>query len=115
MRQPSALQAARAPSRGAMHIHHEAGLGQLLLETLLVGPEPISHRRRRQPRALTEDEQQAIFDALHSDRFADVPPAEGWATLLDEGVYLGSILTFYRLLRQAGEVRERRAQATHRA
>ncbi len=38
-----------------------------------------------------------------------------WATLLDEGVYLGSQSTFYRLLRQAGEVRERRAQATHPA
>jgi putative transposase len=42
-------------------------------------------------------------------------PAEVWATLLDEGVYLGSQSTFYRLLRQAGEVRERRAQATHPA
>ena len=78
-------------------------------------PEPISHRQRHQPRALTEDEQQAILDVLHSDRFADLAPAEVWATLLDEGVYLGSISTFYRLLRQAGEVRERRAQATHPA
>lgn len=52
---------------------------------------------------------------LHSDRFADLAPAEVWATLLDEGVYLGSQSTFYRLLRQAGEVRERRAQATHPA
>jgi putative transposase len=42
-------------------------------------------------------------------------PAEVWATLLDEGVYLGSISTFYRLLRQAGETRERRRQATHPA
>ena len=52
---------------------------------------------------------------LHSDRFVDMSPAEVWATLLDEGVYLGSQSTFYRLLRQAGEVRERRAQATHPA
>ncbi|MCW2653978.1 MAG: IS1141-like transposase, partial [Mycobacterium sp.] len=35
--------------------------------------------------------------------------------LLDEGVYLGSISTFYRLLRQAGETQERRRQATHPA
>jgi putative transposase len=40
---------------------------------------------------------------------------EVWATLLDEGVYLGSISTFYRLLRRAGESRERRRQATHPA
>lgn len=78
-------------------------------------PEPIPHRQRRQPRALSAAEQQAILDTLHSDRFADLAPAEVWATLLDEGVYLGSESTFYRLLRQAGEVLERRAQATHPA
>ena len=78
-------------------------------------PEPILHRQRHQPRALSTAEQQAILDVLHSDRFADVAPAEVWATLLDEGVYLGSQSTFYRLLRQAGEVCERRAQATHPA
>jgi len=78
-------------------------------------PAPIPHRDRRQPRALSEEEQQAIRDVLHSDRFVDMSPAEVWATLLDEGVYLGSQSTFSRLLRQAGEVRERRAQATHPA
>ncbi len=78
-------------------------------------PTPIPHRERPQPRALSAQEQQAILDVLHSDRFVDMSPAEVWATLLDEGVYLGSQSTFYRLLRQAGEVRERRAQATHPA
>jgi putative transposase len=78
-------------------------------------PAPIPHRQRRQPRALTEAEQQAILDELHSDRFVDVAPAEVWATLLDEGRYLGSIPTFYRLLRRAGESAERRRQATHPA
>ena len=57
----------------------------------------------------------AILAALHAERFADTAPAEVWATLLDEGTYLGSLSTFYRLLRQAGETRERRAQATHPA
>jgi putative transposase len=78
-------------------------------------PEPIPHRQRHQPRALSVAEQQAILDALHSDRFADLAPAEAWATLLDEGVYLGSESTFYRLPRRAGEVHERRRQATHPA
>ena len=67
-------------------------------------PAPIPHRDRPQPRALSEAEQQAILDVLHSDRFVDMSPAEVWATLLDEGVYLGSQSTFYRLLRQAGEM-----------
>jgi transposase InsO family protein len=42
-------------------------------------------------------------------------PTEAWATLLDEGVYLGLISTFCRLLRQAWESRERRREATHPA
>jgi len=57
----------------------------------------------------------AILAALHAERFADTAPAEVWATLLDEGTYLGSLSTFYRLLRQAGETRERRSQAVHPA
>ena len=78
-------------------------------------PALIPHRGRPQPRALSEAEQHAILDVLHSGRFVDTSPAEVWATLLDEGVYLGSQSTFYRLLRAAGETRERRAQATHPA
>jgi len=48
---------------------------------------------------------------LCSERFCDQAPAQVWATLLDEGTYLGSISTMYRLLRQRAMVRERRAQA----
>jgi putative transposase len=78
-------------------------------------PAPVPHRERPQPRALTEDERQEILDELHSDRFVDVSPTEVWAILLDEGRYLGSTSTFYRLLRQASGTRERRKQATHPA
>ena len=60
---------------------------------------------------MSESERAAILDELHSERFVDMSPTEVWATLLDEGRYLGSICTFYRLLRQAGESRERRRQA----
>jgi putative transposase len=73
---------------------------------------PVPHRDRAQPRALAPAERHAILDALHSPRFADLAPAEVWAVLLDEGTYLGSQSTFYRLLRAAGETRERRRQAT---
>jgi putative transposase len=78
-------------------------------------PEPVAHRDRHQPRALSAAEEQAILAVLHSDRFVDLAPAEVWAILLDEGVYLGSVSTFYRLLRRVGETRERRRQATHPA
>ncbi|KPN46944.1 hypothetical protein AN931_24760, partial [Mycobacterium intracellulare subsp. chimaera] len=78
-------------------------------------PAPIPHTDRVQPRALSAAERAAILNELHSERFIDTSPTEVWATLLDEGRYLGSISTFYRLLRQAGESRERRRQATHPA
>ena len=75
----------------------------------------MPHRARVQPRALALAERQAILDTLHSPRFADLAPDEVWATLLDEGTYLGSVSTYYRVLREAGENRERRRQATHPA
>jgi len=75
-------------------------------------PGPVPHRERHQPRALDPGERRQIVAVLHSGRFADAAPAEVWATLLDEGSYLGSVSTFYRVLRDQGEVRERRRQAT---
>ena len=78
-------------------------------------PVLVPHAERVQPRALAPAERAAILDALHSGRFADTAPAEVWAILLDEGTYLGSVSTYYRVLREAGESRERRAQATHPA
>jgi putative transposase len=78
-------------------------------------PAAVPHRDRAQPRALAPAERQAILDMLHSERFGDTAPAEAWATLLDEGTYLGSVSTCYRVLREAGENRERRAQAAHPA
>jgi putative transposase len=50
---------------------------------------------------------------MHSPRFVDKAPAEVYATLLDEGVYVCSERTMYRLLAEAGEVRERRDQLLH--
>jgi putative transposase len=69
----------------------------------------VSHRR------LSEPERAAICNAAHSERFADFSVREIYATLLDEGVYLGSISTMYRVLRSAGETKERRRLATHPA
>ena len=50
---------------------------------------------------------------LRSPRFRDLAPAQVWAIALDEGCYLASISTMYRVLRACDEVRERRAQAKH--
>jgi len=78
-------------------------------------PAPVAHRDRPQPRALSPLERGRILKVLHSERFVDLAPAEVWATLLDEGIYLGSQSTFYRLLRAASGTGERRRQATHPA
>ena len=43
-------------------------------------------------------EQALVLQALCSERFADTAPAAVRATLLDEGIYLGSVRTMYRLL-----------------
>jgi len=78
-------------------------------------PEPKPSRPRPAPaRALSEPERDAVLEALHSERFVDVSPEETYATLLDEGTYLCSTRTMYRILAaRHGGVRERRAQLTH--
>ena len=50
---------------------------------------------------------------LHDERFVDRPPADVVAALLDEGRYLCSTRTMYRILDTQGEVRERRNQLEH--
>jgi len=65
------------------------------------------------PRALRLEERRLVLDVLHEERFADLSPAEVYATLLDEGRYLCSERTIYRILAENHEVRERRAQLRH--
>ncbi len=40
-------------------------------------------------RRLSNDERQAMLDLAHSERFADLSVREIYATLLDEGRYIG--------------------------
>jgi putative transposase len=94
-----------------------------------LGAAPATIYRRRRPlaprrakprpapaRALSEHERREVLDVLHSERFVDCSPAQVYATLLDEGRYLASERTMYRLLEaRHGGVRERRDQLTHPA
>jgi putative transposase len=64
-------------------------------------------------RALGPEERAAVLACLHEERFQDRSPAAVYATKLDEGHYLCSIRTMYRLLERQGESRERRDQLTH--
>lgn len=58
--------------------------------------------------ALSPQERQEVLHYLHSERFIDRTPYEMYGTLIDEGVYLCSIRTMYRILEQAKEILERR-------
>lgn len=77
-------------------------------------PKP-PQERQPQPRALLPDERSGILELLNSERFVDEAPPTVYAKLLDEGRYLGSVSTMYRILRSVEEVRERRRVAVHPA
>ncbi len=72
--------------------------------------ETVTVSRARHPRALVSAERQELLDHLHSPRFVDRSVPQVYATLLDEGVYLASARTMYRILDSEKEVRERRDQ-----
>jgi len=72
-------------------------------------PVAVPRPRPTPPRALAAGERQGVLDLLHT-RFIDQAPAQVHATLLDEGTYLCSPRTMYRILDDAHEVKERRDQ-----
>jgi putative transposase len=65
------------------------------------------------PRTLSAEERHTVLETLNSPQFVDHAPAAVYARLLDEGTYLCSIRTMYRLLDRHDEVRERRNQLQH--
>jgi transposase InsO family protein len=74
------------------------------------GSEQVSKPRPIPARALSAAERQQIRAILNSPRFVDLAPPEIYATLLDEGRYLCSLRSMYRVLAEHNEVRERRNQ-----
>ena len=76
-------------------------------------PRTTCSSKRTTPRRLGGEERAAVLAVLYEPRFADLAPAEVYATLLDEGRYLCSERTMYRVLAENCEVRERRNQLRH--
>lgn len=104
--------------------HRDVAGVEPLCTALGVPRETYYRRRRHSPprfhvsrptsaRALSAEERRRVLDALHEERFIDRTPAEVHGTLLDEGTYLCSLRTMYRILAGEHEVRERRNQARH--
>ena len=85
-----------------------------VLGPCLVSVESVPTTPRPPPaRALAIDERARVLGVLHEERFQDCAPAAVQATLLDEGQYLCSSRTMYRILAQEGESHERREQRIH--
>jgi putative transposase len=99
----TAVCAALEVSRASVHRHRAA----------LTAPPRVPKPQQPSARALTESEQDHVLACLGSPRFADQTPTGVYATLLDEGIYLCSVRSMYRILAERGEVAERRRQRRH--
>ena len=78
-------------------------------------PTPPAPRQARPANRLSHAERVEVLATLNSDEFVDTTPMQVYATLLDRGVYLCSVATMYRVLRDNAQVTERRRQARHPA
>lgn len=103
-----------APACAALRINRSRIYRQDARRRVLISYRPPALRPRA-PLALSAPERQGLRDVLYSERFADCAPRTVYARLLDEGVYLASVRTMYRLLAAECQSRERRNQRVHPA
>ena len=66
--------------------------------------------KRSSSRALPESEREQVRETLYSERFMNKSPYQVYARLLDEGEYLCSVRTMYRILNDDKACKERRNQ-----
>jgi putative transposase len=111
---------------GAYRALTEAGVTTRQAARLTGVPRATAGRRRRlagrgtAPRPvpanqLTAAERAAVLAVLNSEQFVDCTPLQIYATLLDEGRYLCSVSSMYRILADHAQVKDRRRQARHPA
>lgn len=72
--------------------------------------EEPERKRPPSPRRLSDEERAEVVEVMHSGRFVDQTVRQAHAELLDEGRYLASVRTIYRVLSELGETKERRNQ-----
>ena len=97
----------------ALRVHRSGVYREDVRRRCLVTPAVIRQPRPAPPLALSAPERQVLHDVLCGERFVDCAPPTIYATLLDEGTYLASVRTMYRLLAGNDQARERRNQRTH--
>jgi putative transposase len=93
--------------RSTAHRHRQAAASPTPAITTVPPIEPVNK--------LTLLERRRILEVLGSRRFVDLAPLQVYAQLLDEDVYLCSVSTMYRVLREHAQVKERRRLARHPA
>jgi putative transposase len=76
-------------------------------------PRPEPKPRPKPARALADEERDHVLATLNSEPFMDKAPAQVYAKLLEDGEYVCSERTMYRILAEHEQVRERRAQRRH--
>ncbi len=82
-------------------------------ETLNADRRP--QRQHAPAHALTEEERARILAVANSDEFADLPPSQIVPRLADQGIYLASESTFYRILKAARQLTHRRSERPSQA
>ena len=103
-----------APKLGARATCHAFGVSPATYFRHRAPPMHGPIQRRPSPlRRLSDAERRVVLDVLNEPRFADLAPAEVYATLLEEGRYLCSVRTMHRILTEHVQVRERRDQLRH--
>lgn len=91
------------------------GKAYALLDLLSGSADTPAPSRSPSPSALSRLERQRVLDLLNSPAYAELASAQVWARESDEQRYWCSVSTMYRILREVGQLGERRAQTTHPA
>jgi putative transposase len=108
-----ASQIGLAPACAALQIHRGAIYRERARARRLIEVAPTLRQRPRPPLAFSDTERARLLDCLYSERFMDCAPRSVYASLLDEGRYLGSVRTMYRALKAQGQSGERRDHLRH--
>ena len=104
-----------APACAALNLSRSTVYREDTRQRRLIPATSAPTSRPPAPLAFSAQERQQMLDELDSDRFADCSPYFVYATLLDEGRYIGSVRTLYRALAADGQSGERRRQRAHPA
>lgn len=91
------------------------GIARATIDRDAARPTPLLRQRFVPANALTPEEKARVLAVLNSAEFVDAAPGQVYAGLLDQGEYIGSISTMYRVLGENAQVKERRRQARHPA